>query len=90
MGIGTKFDVPVLGAVNFKYYPKIDSTKNADNNASENADPAVGGGSSLSIKTNLGDLPVVGSFLDGFTLTSELQSTMKITQQIQMMHSKLQ
>ena len=33
MGIGVKFDVPVLGAVNFKHYPKVDSAKNADNNS---------------------------------------------------------
>ena len=70
MGIGTKFDVPVLGAVNFKYYPKIDGAKNADNAASGDTSSSVGSGSSLSIKTNLGDVPVVGTFLDGFTLTS--------------------
>ena len=70
MGIGTKFDVPVLGAVDFKYYPKADGTKNADNASSADTNSAVGSGSSLSIKTNLGDVPVVGSFLDGFTLTT--------------------
>ena len=70
MGIGTKFDVPVLGAVNFKYYPKMDVQKMLIKQLLETQDAAVGSGSSLSIKTNLGDLPVVGSFLDGFTLTS--------------------
>ena len=63
--------------------------KNADNAASGDTSSSVGSGSSLSIKTNLGDLPVVGSFLDGFTLTSGASYTMKILQQIQMMHSKL-
>ena len=70
MGIGAKFDVPFLGAVNFKHYPKVDSAKNADNTASGDTGASMGGGNSLTIKTNLGDLPVVGSFLDGFTLTS--------------------
>ena len=51
MGIGTKFDVPVLGAVNFKYYPKADGAKNADNAASGDTSSSVGSGSSLSIKT---------------------------------------
>ena len=70
MGIGTKFDVPVLGAVNFKYYPKVDGAKPSDNAASGDESASVGSGSSLSIKTNLGDLPVVGSFVDGFALTT--------------------
>ena len=70
MGIGTKFDVPVLGAVNFKYYPKADGAKASDNAASGDASASVGSGSVISIKTNLGDLPVVGSYLDGFALTT--------------------
>ncbi len=69
MGIGTKFDVPVLGAVNFKYYPKIDGAKMLTRSFWRHKFFSRSG-SSLSIKTNLGDLPVVGSFLDGFTLTS--------------------
>ena len=70
MGVGTKFDVPVLGAVNFKYYPKVDSAKNADNTASGDTGASMGSGYSMSIKTNLGDVPVVGSFVEGFTLTT--------------------
>ena len=31
MGIGVKFDLPILGSVNYKYYPQVDGTKNADN-----------------------------------------------------------
>ena len=69
MGIGTKFDLPLLGSVNFKYYPKADSTKNADNAASGGTS-AVGSGESLSIKTTLGDLPVVGGFLGNAVLTT--------------------
>ena len=68
MGIGTKFSLPILGAVDFKYYPKIDSTKNADNAASADASATVGAGSSLSINTNLANLPIVGGMLDGATL----------------------
>ena len=74
MGIGAKFDLPILGAVNYKYYPKTDGIKNADNNASGQAAAGAGStkgsGSSLSIKTAAGDLPVVGSYLDGLTITT--------------------
>ena len=70
MGIGTKFDVPYLGAVNFKYYPKLDGAKNADNAVSANTNAAVGSGESISIKTNLADVPFIGSYLDGATLTT--------------------
>ena len=74
MGIGAKFDLPFLGSVNYKYYPKTDGTKNADNNASGATAAAAGStkgsGSSLSIKTNVGDLPVVGAFADGLVLTT--------------------
>ena len=27
MGIGAKFDLPILGAVNYKYYPKTDEVR---------------------------------------------------------------
>ena len=70
MGIGVKFSVPVLGAVDFKYIPKVDGTENADNANSANAAHSVGSGESISIKTNLGDLPAIGAFLDGATLTT--------------------
>ena len=70
MGIGIVASVPVLGTVDFKYIPKVDGTENADNANSANANAAVGSGESISIKTNLADLPVVGAFLDGATLTA--------------------
>ena len=70
MGIGIVASVPVLGTVDFKYIPKVDGTENADNANSANANAAVGSGESISIKTNLADLPVVGAFLDGATLTT--------------------
>ncbi len=68
MGVGFKFSVPVLGAVNAKYYPKTDSTKNADNANSSDANALVGSGTSISIATNLADLPAIGGALDGATL----------------------
>ena len=68
MGIGTKFDLPLLGSVNFKYYPKADSTKMLT--TQHQVVSAVGSGESLSIKTTLGDLPVVGGFLGNAVLTT--------------------
>jgi hypothetical protein len=72
MGIGAKFDVPVLGAVNVKYYPRLDATKNADNASSGNQSGSVGTASSISIKTDMGNLPGAGGYLDGLTLTTGL------------------
>ena len=70
MGIGVKFNLPILGAVEAKYIPKADGTENSDNASSGDAADSVGNGNSISIKTNLGDAPIVGSFLDGATLTT--------------------
>ena len=70
MGIGIVASVPVLGTVDFKYIPKVDGSENADNANSTDANAGVGSGESISIKTNLADLPVVGAFLDGATLTT--------------------
>ena len=70
MGIGVKMTLPILGAVDYKYIPKADSTENADNANSANANNSVGSGDSISIKTNLGDLPLAGGALDGLTLTT--------------------
>ena len=70
MGIGIVASVPVLGTVDFKYIPKVDGTENADNANSANAAHSVGSGESISIKTNFADLPVLGAFLDGATLTA--------------------
>ena len=70
MGIGVKVDVPFLGALNYKHYPELTPTKNADNASSGDANATTGSAYSASLKTNLADLPVVGSFLDGATLTT--------------------
>ncbi len=69
MGIGAKVSLPILGALNVKYYPDADSQKNADNASS--GDQGNGGSAySASLKTSLGEFPVIGSFLDGATLTT--------------------
>jgi hypothetical protein len=68
MGIGLKVSLPVLGALNYKHYPRVDSTKVADNASSGDANATSGSAYSASLTTNLGELPIVGSFLDGATL----------------------
>ena len=69
MGIGFKTSLPVIGTVRGQYIPKVDTTKNADNAASGNSNATVGSGFEVTTKTALGDLPLVGSFLDGNTIT---------------------
>ncbi len=74
-GIGIKFDLPFLGNVNAKHYPKADGAKNSDNGVSANANAAVGSGTSVAIKNNLGD---ISPAFDGATLTlgyEELQNS---------------
>jgi hypothetical protein len=73
MGIGLKATIPYLGAVNFKYVPKADSTENADNANSGTAGNSVGSGESITIKTNLGDLPGAGA-LAGLVVTTGYES----------------
>ena len=70
MGIGFKVSVPILGAVDYKHVPKVDGSENADNANSGGGTQASGSGDSISIKTNLGDLPLVGGALDGLTLST--------------------
>lgn len=67
MGIGLKATLPMVGALDFKHYPKIDSTKNADNANSGDASGSVGDAFSVSLKTNLADLAPA---LDGASLTT--------------------
>jgi hypothetical protein len=68
MGIGFKASLPIIGTVSGQYVPKADATENADKAAS--ADTGTkGSGSELVVKTALGDLPFVGAFLGGNTLT---------------------
>jgi len=69
-GIGFKFSLPVLGAVNYKLVPKMDGNLNNEKEASADTNASTGNMYEVSIKTSLGDLPLVGSYLDGATLTT--------------------
>ena len=69
-GIGFKFSLPILGAVNYKYVPKMDGNLNNEKEASADTNAGVGSMYEVSVKTSLGDLPVIGSYLDGATLTT--------------------
>ena len=69
MGIGIKASLPIIGTVQAQYVPKADATENADKSASGDANGTKGSGMEVVVKTALGDLPVVGSFLGGNTLT---------------------
>jgi hypothetical protein len=69
MGIGIKASLPIIGTVQAQYVPKADATENADKSSSADANGTKGSGMEVVVKTALGDLPVVGSFLGGNTLT---------------------
>lgn len=69
MGIGIKASLPIIGTVQAQYVPKADAAENADKTASGDTNGAKGSGMEVVVKTALGDLPVVGSFLGGNTLT---------------------
>ncbi len=69
MGIGFKTSLPILGTVSGQYIPKGDSAENADKTASGDSNALVGSGSELVIRTALGDVPFLGSYLDGNNLT---------------------
>ena len=83
MGIGFKTSLPIIGTVSGQYVPKADAAENADGTSSTNENAGVGSGEELVVKTAMGDLPVVGGFLDGNTLTlgyaSEEVSTIAAT-----------
>jgi hypothetical protein len=69
MGIGIKASLPIIGTVQAQYIPKVDGAESADKTASGDTSASVGSGMEIVVKTALGDLPVVGSFLGGNTLT---------------------
>ena len=69
MGIGIKASLPIIGTVQAQYVPKADGAENADKTASGDSKRSKGSGMEVVVKTALGDLPVVGSFLGGNTLT---------------------
>ena len=69
MGIGFKMSVPVLGTVSGQYVPKADGAESGDKTASADTSASVGSGMELVVKTPLENLPIVGGFLGGNTLT---------------------
>ena len=73
MGIGIKGSLPILGTVSAQYVPKADGNGDAnggdDKESSGDTSASVGSGFELVVRNNLGDLPFVGSFLDGNNLT---------------------
>ena len=69
MGIGIKASLPVIGTVQAQYVPKADGSESGDKTASGDTSGTKGSGSELVIKTALGDVPFVGDFLGGNTLT---------------------
>ena len=69
MGIGFKASLPVLGTVSGQYVPKADASESGDKTASGDTSASVGSGMELVVKTPMGDLPFVGAFLGGNTLT---------------------
>jgi hypothetical protein len=73
MGIGIKLDVPFLGALDAKYYPKADGAKNADNDGSRDTSSSVGSAYSATLTTPLSGIPVVGGALEGLVLTTGVE-----------------
>jgi len=73
MGIGIKLDVPFLGALDAKYYPKADGAKNADNDGSRDTSSSVGSAYSATLTTPLSGIPAVGGALEGLVLTTGVE-----------------
>ena len=71
MGIGIKGSLPIIGTVQAQYVPKADAfgTSVEDKVAAGNTIGTKGSGMEIVTKTALGDLPFVGSYLGGNTLT---------------------
>ena len=68
MGIGFKASLPILGTVSGQYVPRADGSESADKVASGSLG-TKGAGTEIVVKTPMGDLPFVGGFLGGNTLT---------------------
>jgi len=69
-GIGVRFTLPILGAIDAKYYPKVDGSEASDNANSNDTNHAVGSGQSISIKPDLAAIPGIGGALDGVSLVA--------------------
>jgi len=69
MGIGIKGSLPIIGTVSGQYVPKADGSESSDKAASGDTNGSKGSGMEIVTKTALGDLPFVGGFLGGNTVT---------------------
>ena len=68
-GIGLRFSLPFLGAVDARYVPKADGSEAADNNNSNDTAHSVGSGKSISIKPDLASIPgISGTLLEGLSI----------------------
>lgn len=67
-GIGIKTSLPIIGTLNAMYYPRNDTSENADGTAS--GDSQVGSAYSATLTTPLSGIPAIGSLLEGATLTT--------------------
>ena len=68
MGIGIKATLPIIGSVSAQYIPVADGSESGDKTASGSLG-AKGSGTEIVTKTALGDVPFVGEFLGGNSLT---------------------
>ena len=75
MGIGIKLNLPILGALNAKYYPKIDGDKNEDGSTSGDTNASVGSAYGVTLTTDMGNIPGVGGLLQGLVLTTGVEET---------------
>ena len=70
-GIGLRFSLPFLGAVDARYVPKADGSEAADNANSNDTAHSVGSGKSISIKPDLASIPgVSGTVLEGLSIVA--------------------
>jgi len=70
-GIGLRFSLPFLGAVDARYVPKVDGSKASDNANSNDTAHNVGSGKSISIKPDLASIPgVSGTLLEGLSIVA--------------------
>jgi hypothetical protein len=69
-GIGLRFSLPILGAIDARYVPKADGSEPDDNTNSADTSHSVGSGKSISIKPDLASLPGIGGMLDGFSVVA--------------------
>jgi hypothetical protein len=70
-GIGLRFSLPYLGAVDARYVPKADGSKASDNANSNDTGHSVGSGKSISIKPDLASIPgVSGTVLEGLSIVA--------------------